>query len=114
MNRKGYWKAQLALGVVCAVLTFAIAIQIPSVNQNTKSEVNRTSQRIEELQIELGKEIKNNKDLTQQYQLAQSELAQYRESAANNSDAAKVMPASVSIERIKKKEIEAFRQFIRL
>jgi len=91
MNRKGYWKAQIALGVVCAVLTFAIAIQIPSVNQNTKSEVNKTSQRIEELQLELGKEIKNNKDLTEQYQLAQSELAQYRESAANNSDAAKVM-----------------------
>ena len=91
MNRKGNRKAQLALGVVCAILTFAIAIQIPSVNLNAENEVNKTSQRIEELQIELGKEIKYNKDLTLLYQISQSELAEYRENAANNSDAAKVM-----------------------
>ena len=46
--RKMHIKAQVAIGIVCAVLTFAIATQLTSVRKNVATE--SKAQRTEELQ----------------------------------------------------------------
>lgn len=87
--RKMHIKAQVAIGVVCAVLTFAIATQLTSVRKNVATE--SKAQRTEELQLELGKEKEKNADLYLQLYSAQNELQQYREEAENSSDYARIM-----------------------
>lgn len=95
MNKKINWKAQIAIGLVCAVLTFAIATQLASVRKNVANE-SKESQRTEELQIELGKEQEKNADLYQQLYSAQSDLQQYREEAEDSSDYAKILSQQLS------------------
>ena len=87
--RKMHIKAQVAIGIVCAVLTFAIATQLTSVRKNVATE--SKAQRTEELQLELGKEKEKNADLYLQLYSAQNELQQYREEAENSSDYARIM-----------------------
>lgn len=101
MNNKGHIKAQIALGLVCAALTFAIATQIPSVTKNVATE-NKRLQRTEDLQMELSDEVKLNKDLEKQLLVAQGELSQYRNEAANSSDYAKILS-----DQLKRSEIMA-------
>lgn len=88
--RKSHLMAQVALGVVCTVLTFAIATQLTSVQRNSAVE-NKQAQRAEELQLELGKEKEKNADLYVQLYEAQNDLTRYREEAENSSDYARIM-----------------------
>lgn len=90
MNKRINWKAQIAIGLVCAALTFAIATQLSSVRQNTANE-SIQAQRTEELQIELGKEREKNADLSERLTNAQNDLQQYRDEAENSSDYAKIL-----------------------
>lgn len=90
MNKRINWKAQIAIGLVCAALTFAVATQLSSVRKNVAIE-SKQAQRTEELQIELGKEQEKNADLFQQLTSAQNDLKQYREEAEDSSDYAKIL-----------------------
>lgn len=90
MKNRGSVKAQIALGIVCAVLSFAIATQLLSVRRNAAVET-KQAQRTEELQLELGKEKEKNADLYLQLYSAQNELKQYREEAESSSDYAKIL-----------------------
>lgn len=99
--RKMHIKAQAAIGVVCAVLTFAVATQLTSVRKNVATESGK-AQRTEELQLELGKEKEKNADLYLQLYSAQNELRQYREEAENSSDYARIMH-----EQLKRSEVLA-------
>lgn len=90
MNKRVNWKAQIAIGLVCAALTFAVATQLSSVQKNEAIE-SKQAQRTEELQIELGKEQEKNADLFQQLTSAQNDLKQYREEAEDSSDYAKIL-----------------------
>ena len=87
--RKMRIKAQVAIGIVCAILTFAIATQLTSVRKNVAMESN--TQRMEELQLELGNEKEKNADLYLQLYTAQNELQRYREEAESSSDYASIM-----------------------
>lgn len=87
--RKMRIKAQVAIGIVCAILTFAIATQLTSVRKNVAMESN--AQRMEELQLELGNEKEKNADLYLQLYTAQNELQRYREEAESSSDYASIM-----------------------
>ncbi len=94
-------KAQLALGIVCAVLAFTISTQLTSVQKNVAVE-SMKSQRAEELQLELGKEKEKNADLYLQLYSAQNDLNQYREQAEDSSDYSKIMS-----EQLKRSEVLA-------
>lgn len=87
--RKMRIKAQVAIGIVCAILTFAIATQLTSVRKNVAME--NKAQRTEELQLELGNEKEKNADLYLQLYTAQNELQRYREEAESSSDYASIM-----------------------
>lgn len=100
MRRKNL-KAQIALGVVCAVLAFAIATQLTSVRKNVAIESSQ-NQRTEELQLELGKEKEKNADLYLQLYSAQNDLNQYREEAEDSSGYAKILS-----EQLKRSEVLA-------
>lgn len=94
-------KAQVAIGIVCAVLSFVIATQLTSVRKNVAIE-SKQAQRTEELQLELGKEKEKNADLYIQLYSAQNDLNQYRQEAENSSGYAKVMS-----EQLKRSEVLA-------
>lgn len=83
-------KAQVAIGIVCAILSFAVATQFISVRKNVATET-KQAKRAEELQLELGKEKEKNADLYLQLYSAQNDLKQYREEAENSSDYTKVL-----------------------
>lgn len=83
-------RAQVAIGIVCAVLAFVIATQLTSVRKNVAIE-NKQALRAEELQLELGKEKEKNADLYLQLYSAQNELNQYRTEAEDTSDYAKIL-----------------------
>lgn len=100
MNRRNI-KAQVAIGVVCAVLTFAAATQLTSVRKNVAIE-SKQAQRTEELQLELGKEKEKNADLYLQLYSAQNDLNQYRQEAENSSDYTKILS-----EQLKRSEVLA-------
>ena len=94
-------KAQVAIGIVCAVLAFVISTQLVSVRKNVAIE-NKEAQRKEELQLELGKEKEKNADLYLQLYSAQNDLNQYREKAEDSSDYAKILS-----EQLKRSEVLA-------
>lgn len=101
MNKKGYIKAQIALGIVCAILTYATATQLISVKKNVAIE-SKQAQRAEELQLELVKEKEKNADIYKQLVDAQNELKQYRDQASNTSDYARILS-----EQLKRSEVLA-------
>ena len=95
MKRTSDWKAQLAIGIVCTILTFTIATLINSVRKNTATE--KTQQlRTEELQLELGREKEKIADLNIQLYTAQNDLKQFREEAEDSDGYAKVLSEQLS------------------
>ncbi len=101
MNKRANLKAQVAIGIVCAILTYAVATQLSSVKKNVAIE-SKQAQKAEELQIEFGKEKEKNADLYVQLTDAQNELKQYRDQAADTSDYAKILS-----EQLKRSEVLA-------
>ncbi len=100
MSRRNI-KAQVALGVVCAILAFVITTQLSSVRKNVAVESSK-AQRAEELALELGKEKEKNADLYLQLYSAQNDLNQYRKQAEDSSDYTKIMS-----EQLKRSEVLA-------
>lgn len=80
MNNK--WKAQLALGLVCVVLGFAITIQLRSVQKNNGAGT-ISSLRGAEIQNMYMKEKEKNEALYLDYERIKSDLDQYKEAIAD-------------------------------
>ncbi len=80
MNNK--WKAQLALGLVCVVLGFAITIQLRSVQKNNGAGT-ISSLRGAEIQNMYMKEKEKNEALYLDYERIKNDLDQYKEAIAD-------------------------------
>ena len=94
-------KAQIALGIVLLILSFAIAVQFKSVSQNKLNE-GTMNMRMEELLIELKKEREKNEELNKQIDAFENDISQYREAAETTDNYSKVLS-----EQLKRAELMA-------
>ena len=94
-------KAQAVIAFVCVILGFMISIQFKSVKQNDNLKT-KQFQRADELQIELKRELENNKKLYEQILEQQKNIETLRQEVAKNSGYSQSL-----FEQLKKAEILA-------
>ncbi len=86
MNKKEYIKAQISIGVLSAVLAFAVVLQCKSVSTNMKN-ISLTSEREQLVLREENAALKEkNADLIVQLGVAQNDVEEYRSAAEKNGD----------------------------
>lgn len=84
MNKKEHIKAQISIGVLCAVLAFAITVQCKSVKTN-EDNVTLTREQANNVLREENISLKEkNADLTMQLGAAQNDMEQYRKAAESS------------------------------
>ncbi len=88
MNNK--WKAQVALGLVCVVLGFAITIQLKSVHKNNGAGT-ISGLRAAELQNMYQKEKEKNEALYLDYERIKNDLDQYKEAIADTNTTTSIL-----------------------
>ena len=83
-------KAQVTIGIVVLIVTFAITIQFRSVSEN-KATQNVENLRVEELLSELKKERDANDALRKQMAAYENDIAHYREAAESTDGYSKIL-----------------------
>ncbi|MDR1101256.1 MAG: DUF881 domain-containing protein [Clostridiales bacterium] len=93
--------ARGAIAIICLIVGLVISLQIKSVVRNTQLDAT-SAQRVETLVADLIKEKDKNQGLFQQAMEYKSQLEQYQDMAAEQSDSAKLLA-----EQLRKAEISA-------
>lgn len=83
-------KAQIAIGTVLLILSFAITVQFRSVSQNEQLSGSK-NMRVDELLVELKKEREKNDELEKQVNAYENDIAKYRETAETTDNYSKVL-----------------------
>lgn len=86
MNKKEYIKAQIAIGVLCAALSFAVVLQYKSVKSNMKNVTLTSEQERIVLREENAALKEKNADLALQMGVMQNDIEEYRNAAEKNGD----------------------------
>lgn len=81
MNKKEYIKAQIYIGILCAVLSFSVVIQCRSVKTNENNMTLQTTQENNLLKEENAELKMKNADLEIQLKASQNDIEQYRKAA---------------------------------
>jgi len=83
-------KAQISIGLVLLIMSFAITLQFRSVSKNETIAGTRNL-RVDELLLELKNERDKNSELEKQVDAYENDIAQYREAAETNDNYSKVL-----------------------